>query len=434
MLQSPKIVIYWIAVPQSKHPANLPMPTLSDQLKALGVRVGARDLPPPQPRPTHTQPIEAVLPGRAHATPFGAAFVVEKIFARDYRHGNTPLPVTAPLATIAEWAREPRLAQGDLTRFVFLDTETSGLAGGAGTYAFLIGLGRFAGDAFQLTQIFMRDPAQEPAALSALAELLQPCDALVTFNGKSFDAPLLRARYTLNQLAIPFADAAHLDLLPLARRLWRNRLESRALGALETHILGATRTEEDIPGWLIPQIYFDYLQSGDAHELRGVFYHNAMDVVAMAALLNHIAQLLADPLTFAIAHGLDVIAIGKLFEDLERWEDAARLYARGLELDLAEEKFRETIKRLANLQRRRGDLTAAVGLWRNATSTRQVYAFVELAKHYEHRARDYAQAERETRAALAIVNARDFPADARASWRAELEHRLKRLLAKQKKT
>ncbi|MEW5719910.1 MAG: ribonuclease H-like domain-containing protein, partial [Chloroflexota bacterium] len=216
--------------------------------------------------------------------------------------------------------------------------------------------------------------------------------------------------------------------------LWRDRLESRALGSLEEHILKMTRTEEDIPGWLIPQIYIDYMRSGDARELRGVFYHNAMDVVAMAALLNHIAALLNDPLTFAIEHGLDVIAIGKLFEDLGRWDDAATLYARGLELDLSEESFRETVQRYAHLQRRRGDVLSAVELWRGAAGTRQVYAFVELAKHYEHRARDYAEAIAQTRAALAIVTATDFPRDARSQWLGELEHRLARLERKKNGT
>jgi len=399
------------------------MVSLSDKLKSLGVKIGAHDLPPP--RSKHAFAIENVIAGRVVATELGDAFVIEKIYANDYRHGNIALPVNASLATIADWANEPTLATGDLSRWVFLDTETSGLAGGTGTYAFLIGLGRYVGNAFYLTQIFMRDPGQEPATLAALTEFLQPCDALVTFNGKSFDAPLLRNRYILNRADAPFVDAAHLDLLPLARRLWRDRLESRALKSLEAHILGMTRTEEDIPGFLIPQIYFDYLSTGDARPLKRVLYHNAMDVVAMAALLSHIAQLLDDPLTFAIEHGLDLIAIGKMFEDLGRSEDAARLYARGLESDLPEENFRATMERFVRLQKRRGQSDAALELWRAAAGTRQIYAFVELAKFYEHQQRDYAQAARWTRDALALV-AQSSP-QVRREWRGQLEHRLQRI-------
>ncbi|MBI5300930.1 MAG: ribonuclease H-like domain-containing protein [Chloroflexi bacterium] len=399
------------------------MVSLSDKLKSLGVKIGAKDLPPPRSRNAFA--IENVTDGRVVATELGEAFIVEQTYSSAYRHGNTALPVNASLATIADWANEPMLAKGDLTRWVFLDTETSGLAGGTGTYAFLIGLGRFEQDAFRLTQIFMRDPSEEPATLAALTEFLQPCDTLVTFNGKSFDAPLLRNRYVLNRADVPFANAAHLDLLPLARRLWRDRLESRALKSLEAHILGMTRSEEDIPGFLIPQMYFDYLQNGDARPLTRVLYHNAMDVVAMAALLSHIAQMLDDPLTFAVEHGLDLIAIGKMFEDLGRLDEAVKLYARGLEQDVPEENYRATVQRFAQLQRRRGDTLGAIELWRAAAGTRQIYAFVELAKHFEHRARDYEQALHWTREALTIVA--QSPPAVRREWRVALEHRLARV-------
>jgi len=407
------------------------MTELSDKLKSLGVQVGAKNLLPPKPRQGNS--IEQVVDGRLHVTPFGEAFVVEQTYPPDYRHGNVALPLTTSLQPIADWANESRIATSNPHHLVFLDTETSGLAGGTGTYAFLIGLGRFSDNEFRLTQIFMRDPIEEPAALSALTEFLQPLDALVTFNGKSFDAPLLRNRYIVNRHDIPFADAAHLDLLPLARRLWRDRLESRALKSLEEHILGVTRTEDEVPGWLIPQIYFDYLQSGDARPMKGVLYHNAMDVVAMAALLNHIAQLLDDPLTFAVEHGIDIIAIGKLFEDLGRLDDAAKLYARGLELDLSEESFRETVRRYSYLQRKRGDVPSAIELWRGAAGTKQIYAYVELAKYYEHKARDYDQAIEQTRAALLIVKTESFSRDERKLWLKDLEHRLERLERKRGK-
>jgi uncharacterized protein len=155
-------------------------------------------------------------------------------------------------------------------------------------------------------------------------------------------------------------------------------------------------------------------------------------VVAMAALLSHIAQMLAEPFTFAIEHGLDIVAIGKLFEDLGRLDEAAGLYARGLELELSEQAFRDTRQRLSFVQRRRGDVGAAVELWREAAKTNQVYAFVELAKYYEHRVRDYVEAERQTRAALKVISARGFSTDARRRWQKELEHRLVRLEAKSK--
>jgi uncharacterized protein YprB with RNaseH-like and TPR domain len=401
------------------------MASLSDKLKSLGVKVGARDLPPPRPR--NPYPIEQVVPGRFQGTPHGEAFLVETRYPLEHGQGCAALRITASLRVIAEWAREPRLAEAEPNAFAFLDTETTGLAGGTGTYAFLVGVGRYDGEAFHLVQFFMRDPVEEPALLAALTEFLQPCQVLVTFNGKTFDLPLLNARYVTNGELPPLASAAHLDLLPLARRLWRDRLSSRALGYLEEHILGVTRTHEDVPGWVIPSFYFDYLRSGDARPLRSVFYHNAMDVLSLAALLSHVAGLLDDPLNGAVVHGLDLAAMGKLFEDLGHLRTAVQLYERGLAHDLPEELYWKTVQRLSFAQKRCGNLSAAVALWREAARSGQIYAHIELAKFYEHKRRDYSEAAQWTHTALALVNAPDFPRHACGRWLADLEHRLARL-------
>jgi uncharacterized protein YprB with RNaseH-like and TPR domain len=393
------------------------MDTLSDKLKSLGVQLGARDLPPPRVR-HETYPIEQVVAGHLQPTPYGEVFVSERSYSRDYRYGQVGLlQPEVSLQTIAAWAGETRLAESRLDQFTFLDTETSGLAGGTGTYAFLVGVGRFEGDHFRLAQFFMRDPAEEQAQLAALAEFLQPCQVLVTFNGKSFDGPLLNARYTLNGQESPLAALAHLDLLPLARRLWRDRLPSRRLGELETQILGAERTEEDVPGWVIPSIYFDYLRGGDARPLKGVFYHNAMDVLAMAALLNHIAHVLAEPLETAFEHALDLVAVGKLFETLGESETAIQLFEQGMARnDLPEEHYWTTQRRLSFLQKRRNNLAAAVEVWQLAAEARQIYAHVELAKFYEHKQRDYHEAIRWTQAALDLLRAPNASGYERHQW------------------
>ncbi len=404
------------------------MPTLSEALRSFGVRIGARDLPPRPPRGAHA--IDQVLDGRLHLTEFGNAFVVETTYPSDYRHGRATLALSTSLKTIAEWARDERLAQTGPEQLVFLDTETTGLAGGTGTYAFLIGAGRFDGKGFRLVQFFMRDPIEEAALLAALVEFLDGCGALVTFNGKSFDVPLLSTRYVVNGHESPLASFAHVDLLPLARRLWRERLESRALSSLEKHILGAVRAEADVPGREIPQMYFDYLQTGDARPLTRVFYHNAMDVLAMVALLNHIAQMLDDPLNFVAHHALDLIAIGNLFQRLGRLDEAARTYARALELDLSEEIFRRTAARLSLVEKSRGEFLSATALWRDAARRHEIYAHVELAKYYEHKIRDYAEAADWTRTALAIVTSRDSTLEIRRAWQSDLERRLGRLETK----
>jgi uncharacterized protein len=398
---------------------------LAERLKALGVKTKATDLPPPKPKSPYD--IDSVVAGAFHSTPRGDVFIVDQIYLPDYRHGESPLLPSLPLSLISQWANDSRLAEMPLSRFAFLDTETSGLSGGTGTYAFMVGIARFVEDQFVLRQFFMRDPAEESMMLEAIANFLAPAQALVTFNGKSFDAPLLATRYRLHHIPVPFEDYAHLDLLPLARRLWRDRLESRALKYLEQHVLGLTRSSEEVPGYEIPWLYFDYLRTGDARPLAGVFYHNAMDVVAMSALLAHINEAMEHPYDGRVEHGLDFVALGKLFEDLGHWEEAARLFERGLELNLTESDFGLAVKRLSILQKRRGDFNEAIRLWETAAANGHVYAHIEMAKYYEHKCRDATTALKWTRSALEHVEHADLAGYMRKYWLEEINHRLERL-------
>jgi hypothetical protein len=255
----------------------------------------------------------------------------------------------------------------------------------------------------------------------------------VTFNGKAFDAPLLNTRYALHSIPSPIKDIAHLDLLPLARRLWRDRLPSRALKYLEENILGLPRTTEEVPGYEIPWLYFDYLRTGDATPLKGVFYHNAMDVVAMAALLSHVAAIFHDPYSGTVEHGLDFIALGKLYEDLRQWDKAARLFEHGLTHELTEADFGAAVERLSHLQKRRGDMEEAIRLWEQAAAQGHIYAHVELAKYHEHRQRDYAAALAWTEAALELVKISDQPAYIKKHWKDDLSHRKERLKQKRRR-
>jgi uncharacterized protein YprB with RNaseH-like and TPR domain len=402
------------------------MTSLSDRLKALGVKVGTADLAPPKPLQRYE--IHTVVAGDYIPTRAGDVFTARQIFSADYLHGSASIQLGRLAPTLAAWSRDPRLGEIQPERLAFLDTETSGLAGGTGTYAFLIGAGRFtAGGWFELAQFFMRDPAEEPAVLEGLAEFLAPCQALVTFNGKAFDIPLLNTRYTLHQIPLPYKGYSHLDLLPLARRLWRDRLPSRALKYLEENILQAPRSSDEVPGFEIPWLYFDYLRTGDAGPLKGVFYHNAMDVVAMAALLSHVSGLLTDPFDGRVEHGLDFVALGKLYEDLDRWEDAARLYERGLESNLTETDFWVAVRRLSILQKRRGDMTEALRWWAQAAGNGHLYACIELAKYHEHKLRDAQSALTWTQTARARANLQDMPPYMRRHWLDEIDRRLARL-------
>jgi uncharacterized protein YprB with RNaseH-like and TPR domain len=401
-------------------------PTLSERLKALGVQIGARDLPAPQPQVSHG--IEQEVGGIWISTPYGETYEIEETYPSDHQHGLYSLQVGTPPDIVAEYAREPALVDIAPEAYTFLDIETTGLSGSTGTYAFLIGAGRFYEGAFHIKQFFLPAPQSESAQLAAFADFIYGSQALITFNGKAFDVPVLQTRFTLQGLATPFKPApSHLDLLHLARRLWRERLPSRTLLDLEGQILGILRSQADIPSWIIPQLYFDYLTTGDARLLKGVFYHNAKDILGLVTLFNHVNTLLNNPLNRPETPAIDLAGIGRLYETLGRAEDARQLYEQCLQLGLPEDLHQQTEKRLSVLYKRAENWEAASRIWESAALTGHIYAHVELAKYFEHQRKDIPAALHWTQAALDHFTHSLFQD---ADLRSNLENRRNRLLLK----
>ncbi|MDR0615264.1 MAG: ribonuclease H-like domain-containing protein [Synergistaceae bacterium] len=192
---------------------------------------------------------------------------------------------------------------------VFLDLETTGLAGGTGTYAFLCGIGFSSGIDFKVVQFFLEGPSKESRWLKAIDSAIPEDACLVTYNGSSFDIPLLRTRHVLARSRASWDGLPHIDLLHHARRFYKGRLESCSLGSMERHVLGVGRSGEDIPGHLIPEMYMRYLQTRDASRLAGVFYHNELDIVSLAALYCHIAGLLEG----SSRDGADLVRAGDIW-------------------------------------------------------------------------------------------------------------------------
>jgi uncharacterized protein YprB with RNaseH-like and TPR domain len=401
------------------------MPSISEKLKSLGVNLGTEGITHPTKDPKY--PIERVIDGREVNTPFGQTFVVENTYPLDPRSESIPLYFHDSLTAIATWLQEPEISNYPAEAFAFIDTETSGLAGGTGTYAFLIGIGKFSKNGFQLSQFFLREPIEEPAQLSAVLATLSDSQVLVTYNGKSFDVPLLNSRFITNGENAPLKSIAHIDLLHLARRLWRDRLHSRTLGSIEENILGAFRSGEDIPGWMVPTIYFDYLKTGDARPVSNVFYHNAMDILSLASLLNHISQLLENPHRGRVIHGIDLISLGKIYEDMGEFDLAAESYQRGLCEELPPNIRSQAIQRWSFMEKRRDNLDISMQLWQSAAEYEEIYAHVELAKIYEHRLRDFPQAIYWTEKAILVVQTQSTSKLDRSIWISQLEHRLSRL-------
>ena len=395
------------------------------------MQVGARNLAPTKQQ---SYSIENVLSGHVEYTQNGQTFIFEEMFPVDKEHGHQDINITSPLTGIALWLNEPMITQCSLDEFCFLDTETSGLAGGTGTYAFLIGAGRFQGDQFHLAQFFMRDPSEESAQLQALETFLSSSKILVTFNGRAFDVPLLNTRYILHGWQSPVKGMIQIDLLHLARKLWRNHLPSRSLGNLEVEILGVHRSSEEVPGWMIPQLYFDYLRSGDARPMKNVFYHNTIDVLSMAALLNRIADLITNPLQIENIHKNELSALGKMYEDLGKFDVAVQLYQFSLKVPEWDENDWYTLERLSYLHKKLENFHQAMELWEKAAQHGYIYAHVELAKYFEHRLLDYENAIDWTNRAIQQVNSTQDQLIDRVTWSGELEHRLERLIRKQERS
>lgn len=403
---------------------------LRERLRRLGVTRGAeRVTPPPRRKP---RPIEELLPGEILATEQGSCFLHREHYPLDYRHGGLSLSALLehPAHVAALLARDERLAALDPTRWAFVDTETTGLAGGTGTYAFLVGIGLFEGDRFTIHQFFMRDYDEEPAQLHALAAVLDRLGAVVSFNGKSFDMPLLETRFTMTRQAPRLSGAPHLDLLPVSRRIWKHRLESCALSNLEEAVLGVRRAQEDVPGWLIPGLYGDYVRSRDAREMPRIFYHNAQDILSLVILAARLSSLLTHPLASSQdgdIPGEDLYGLGRLLCDLGQGDRGQVALARAVEgcrlRPVRELAMRDLAYQLKRQERR----DEALPWWqRLAREEGAIYAFEELAKHYEWHARDTAQALAWTEEALALVQGWP-PGARRREALAELQHRLNRL-------
>ncbi|HWQ03901.1 MAG TPA: ribonuclease H-like domain-containing protein [Longilinea sp.] len=404
------------------------MESLSDRLKALGVQLGTQNL-----RPHSAQdrfPIEDVIAGEEIETPLGVVFQITQQFDIHYQHGQVHFDAPLNLQLVREWGKTDIEKSNQIDQLIFLDTETTGLAGGAGTFAFLVGLGIWNPDGFRLVQLFMRNPGEEPAMLAVLNRIVAPFKTVVTFNGKTFDIPLLNSRHLINSITTPFSNMAHLDLLPLARRLWRNRLPSRALGDLERDILGVVRSGEEIPGWMVPQIYVDYLRSGDARPMKGVLYHNAMDILSLAALLHYDAHLLENPLKIEPTEGLDLVAIAQIYEEMGDLGKSIELYEAGLNAGLPQPIFIQTLHRYASIYRKRNAWPETIALWQRAAEQQDIPAAIELAKYYEHHERLPMDALRWTDNALGWLLLLPLRPSEKLYWKSELEHRRDRLMRK----
>ena len=292
---------------------------------------------------------------------------------------NYPLPDVLPgellyLLTGEEAADIP------LSRTLFLDTETTGLSGGTGTVAFLTGIGYFEEDCFVVEQDFMRDYPEEGPMLTRIGEKLRSSDLLVTFNGKTFDMPLLDSRFIMQGMRNPQPDIPHVDLLQCARSAWKIRLSRCNLASLEEKVFGLKR-EDDLPGSQVPRAFFDFLETGEFMYVEPVLRHNVQDIRSLPMLLAELFRLYERPLE--AAYEQDIYSAGRVFEKRGQAETARKCYRAA---------DRGTMSRLSRLTladslRRQKEFEQAAEIYEKMIAQGQggLFPYVERAKLLEHR-------------------------------------------------
>ncbi len=283
----------------------------------------------------------------------------------------------------------------DVERMLFIDTETTGLSGGTGTVAFLVGIGYFRNDQFHIHQLFMRDYSEECFLLQKLGEIFRQYEVLVTFNGKSFDIPLLDSRFIMQRLREYQKDFYHMDLLHLSRRIWKLRLDSCSLKSLEHHILHVERGK-DIPGAEIPGRYFAFLECGDMAMIEDILMHNQYDILSLVFLLGEIVHHYANPLE--CKYSQDLYSLGRIYEKAGQTSRAIECYQKADELGMGG----KAKSSLSLLYKKNHSLKKATEIWREMIETGQggTMPYVELAKYLEHHVKDMRSALEHTYKAI----------------------------------
>jgi hypothetical protein len=400
-------------------PAAPTRPTL-DQLRERIARIVGR-APPPAPR---ADPSRGELPFVVEHTPSGPLYVRRVRALPAARVGRAPLVAArdADPAMLALLALDPALDGCDPRGALYVDTETTGLAGGTGTVPFLLGLAWWDAEegAFMLEQALLRRLGEEAPILALFADRVARASMIVTFNGKAFDLPLLRTRHVMNRVPAP-REPPHLDLVHLARRVHRTRLRARTLAAVEGEILGRVRTG-DVSGGEIVATYAHFLRTGDDEALLGVVEHNAADVLSMVALVG----LYGEPLgARGEAEDEDGCVYAPASLDGEDLAGVARTLRQAGALDRAAALADAAVARGggAVARRARGDIAKARGDKARALADYEALAAevddpavrLELAKLYEHHVRAFADAL----AVLARGTGEDEEAAARRKTRLE---------------
>lgn len=406
----------------------------SDDLRRRLARIGRKGASRQREAARSRRPPAArgLPPGEELRTPHGVAFRLEAHYAPDFDHGAGQLAQISTLdaSLVAEVAFRARRGAVSLDRLAFIDTETTGLAGGAGTLVFLVGIGSFVEQGFRLRQYFLRDPSEEGAMLFSLRGDLEGADCFVTFNGRAFDIPLLEMRYVLGlRSRWELTKHPQIDLLPISRRLWRRELPNCTLSTIEREVLGVRRTHEDIPGAQIPSMYLDFLHTGDGSQMSRVLYHNALDVLSLVTLTTHAVSRHQESRAGNLSPA-EALAVARWHQHSGRASEALQSYEEAIESGSRPVRL-EALRRRTVYLKRLDHHAQAEESWRlwHQIDPRDPAPCIEMSKLYEWRTPDLRQAEHWAREALHCLA--DWPEDwRRARLEPEINHRLERIRRK----
>jgi len=351
-------------------------------------------------------PIEQLVKGEVISIPEGETFLAKEDFTPDFRYGEMALADVLNIPTYPAHllSRDERLRELDFRKALFLDTETTGLSGGTGTFAFMVGLGFFEEDRFSVHQFFMRDYSEERASLSLLKNIIDSFQFLVTFNGRQYDIPLLETRFILSRMVSKIREMPNFDLLYPSRKIWKGAYENCRLVTLESRLLGVERTD-DIPSEWIPYLYFDYIQTGDARKISQVFYHNRMDILSMVALAGRIHLVYHDPQAARPRKGIEHFALGRLFWEHGQRDKAIPCFEIALKR-CDDDLSWEVMKWLSMAFKKTGQGEKARSLWEEMLGwsyKKDAFPCIELAKYHEHRLKDWERAMTYVDEALELI-------------------------------
>ena len=345
-------------------------------------------------------------------------YISETVLPYPFNHGNVLIEKIPDLRHFSVLLDDPSYQSFPSGQYLFLDTETTNLGLGSGTLIFMVGLCWFEQEGLKTRQYFLQDISAEPVFLLNIHSFLEKFSSLVSFNGKTFDIPLLQSRFGINRIPEKIRELRHIDLLHVSRNLFKRNITSKRLVDIETEILRFQRTGDDIPGWLIPQAYFDYLETGESAPIGSIFYHNRMDIISLAVLANYLAEFFEER---QINNNIQT-SLAELLLKNRNFPLSLEFFSKNWHDGDLTSLDRPGLRNFGYVLKKSGCWEQALTVWEKSAGNGDIHAHIELAKFFEHHQKNTRMALYWTEKAIMISN--------EEKARIGLVHRKSRLLKK----